>query len=500
MCSIQDQEVLNKNNRRIICWGVGGKRGKEYRCGAKVDDPEIISEVEELIGRAKKRIEDHVLDGSWIMTYENELKDLEKSIEIILKGKYNDSIIYTIKGVIERIKNYVSKDLARFWNRVRDEIIEIIRHGEVMVRKTRTGMTIVIMGDHVRLTVQRINSSIIIRISFRRIRSVKIHVQDIWSTDMTPEQLGFEASDMGMAGNKLMMSTTHLWQLILGLLLFHGDSSIKASALSVKSNKTKIVWRMRSLSYNWRDALRIAKNLTNEGIVRYLLSFILGDGYVSSKHREIRLITAKSDIKTWEEILEKLNYDSSEKIIWSIDDKTSLSNAVRVRFNSTNAILLSKMILNKTPPMMADLLTILNVEKWNEVVKMANMSVNRRVRQVRFHGISFSVFIKKGKVLLVKRYSDPQRIKNVINVLKSILNEKAMRIQKWGNTYALVILVSESEIVSNNAVFQELKPQILSIICKRYEKSRNKKELIKAISSIAPIEINSCGHNNSGKL
>ena len=141
MCSIQDQEVLNKNNRRTICWGVGGKRGKEYRCGAKVDDPEIISEVEELIGRAKKRIEDHVLDGSWVMTYENELKDLEKSIEIILKGKYDDSIIYRIKGEIERLKNIVSKDLVGFGKRIVDGLIEIFRQCEVRVRKTITGMT-----------------------------------------------------------------------------------------------------------------------------------------------------------------------------------------------------------------------------------------------------------------------------------------------------------------------------------------------------------------------
>ncbi|WP_054854628.1 hypothetical protein [Vulcanisaeta sp. JCM 16161] len=294
-----------------------------------------------------------------------------------------------------------------------------------------------------------------------------------------------------------MMSTTHLWQLILGLLLFHGDSSIKVSALSVKPNKTEIVWKMRTLSYHWREALQIAKDLAKEEIVRYLLSFILGDGYVSSKHREIRLIIAASDIKPWEEILEKLNYNSPEKIMWSIDDKTSSSNVIRIRFNSTNAILLSKIIVSKTPSIMADMLTILNTEKWNNIIKMANMNINRKIRQVRLYGINFSIFIKKGKILLVKRFKELQKAKNTINILRSILNEKVMHIQKWGNTYALVIPISE---IIGNDIFQELKPQILNIICKRYEKSRNKKELVKAILSLAPMEINSCGQNNSGKL
>ncbi|WP_243668252.1 hypothetical protein [Vulcanisaeta sp. JCM 16161] len=60
---IQDQKASSneaskeylRDNGRIICWGVGGKRGKKYRCGTEVDDPEIIGKVKELISEAEKK-------------------------------------------------------------------------------------------------------------------------------------------------------------------------------------------------------------------------------------------------------------------------------------------------------------------------------------------------------------------------------------------------------------------------------------------------------------
>ena len=154
--------------------------------------------------------------------------------------------------------------------------------------------------------------------------------------------------------------------------------------------------------------LNDAEKLSEEGLLAFMFTVILGDGWVdivkvpksgrAYDEAVIEITMTDEKFEVWKPLLEKLR-----KMGFRSSGPYSEGNVVNVAFYGSNAINLARAMINVLPPILRDALDALSFEKWVNMRRIAEMEVKfrRGEMSVDLAGYKFTVDVQKGTVVLV---------------------------------------------------------------------------------------------------
>ncbi|GAB6945178.1 hypothetical protein [Vulcanisaeta sp. JCM 14467] len=468
--------------RNRFCRGIGGGRGKGYRCGGEAGEEEKVKAV----GRIQRW---RVWEAWWIEEWMGEWLERRDRLEQRLRGKYNNEIINDITGLVDRFIGY-SERFLNYWRSVGGEtkkLIEDLINGrtEVVIRgEDASGISV--RGEFITLMVDMTrNGGITVQLNLKGLEGADIEVPNIFIKIMSEEEYrkfirkilralkgGFEETDGYVDKGYAVMSTTQLWQIIIWALLYFGRMYVGIDAINVNKGSITVEWFLRSSHKSLKGKiLSNVEELSMEELLAFIFTAVLGDGSVVRANINIML---PGECR-WETLLEKLKnmgFKSGKPYLDS-------SNVVGIPFYSSNAIGLARAMIGVLPPILRGIMDALSFEKWSNLRRIAEMEMKyrRSEMQVNVAGYGFTVVVHETTIELVRRRGD-----EVIKTLKAVYGDEfVVNVRKY--FIAIPAYVIEK--------YDDIKEQVIKVLCRKLGKTKDEKKkqtIIKHLKRLTPTK------------
>ncbi len=282
------------------------------------------------------------------------------------------------------------------------------------------------------------------------------------------------------------MSTTHIWQVILWSLLYPGEIHVYIRGININEDDVSISWFLRANDYTSIKGkiLNDTDKLHNKAVLAFIFTAILGDGAVfissSNKYNEakIQITMSVHELERWKLILDKLGFK------WSLQPQ--LDGIIHVRFHGSKAIDLARAIINIIPPILRDILDVLNIEKWSNLKQIANMELKFRKgeSQIDVAGEKFSVVIDNNKIKLMRTIKDWTKVEKILEKIKIIYGEDFVKQVKVHKSNKYIIIKIPMKLIKEH---DDIKVQVIQALRRKYERindNKRKRVIIKHLRKL----------------
>ena len=481
---------------------IGKKRGRRYVCGGEAGEGAKSRAVDLLTEAIERMRRWRVWETWWIKEIMDEWLNARNRLELQLREKYSDDAVNDLLGMVDKFINYNAQFL-NYWREVGSEVKRLIDDlmsgkAEVVIRgEDVSGISI--HGEYVTLDVDRMKTSVPVKLVLKGFRSMTIRVPDVFKKTMNREEYGRFVNDMLRAleggleetdgfvnEDKAGMGTSQTWQVIVWTLLYPGRARVRINTVNVNEGSITIEWHLKSSHEPLKGKiLNDVEKLSEKGLLAFMFTAILGDGdadivKVIKNGRVydkavIEIAMSDERYKAWEPLLERLKGMGFR----SAKPRTKEGNAVDVPFYGSNAIDLAKAMINVLPPILHDALDALGFEKWLRIRRIAEMEIKWRKgeSQVIVASYGFTVNILKGTVILERKAKDDVEVKNINDALRVRYGDefvKYVRINKSNNHFAVKIPMYAFE------KYKDIKEQVIEVLRRKLEKIKDeeKKQII----------------------
>ena len=322
------------------------------------------------------------------------------------------------------------------------------------------------------------------QLTFKGLEGLTIHVPNIFKETMSEEDYGkfikdllmalksgFNDTDGSIIRGKPRMGTSNPWQIIAWLLLHPGEVHIRADTINVNRNSITVRWNLVSNESYEGSILKIARKLSIDSLMSFMITALLGDGSVlSRKKAAIKITISSRKFKKWVSLLDRL---SELGFRWNLDPDPR-GDIFYVKFNSGYAVDLAKAMINVAPELLKDILDAFNVKKWEDLKEVANLRVKFRKigSQVVIAGVKFTVDVQKWTIRLRRQVNDYERVKEILDKLKNEYGDEFVNqisAYKYGNYYIITIPASLIE------KHESIREQVIKVLQEKLKNTNNEK-------------------------
>ena len=246
--------------------------------------------------------------------------------------------------------------------------------------------------------------------------------------------------------------------------------------INVNEGDVTIEWYLRSSHDPLKGKiLSDVTRLSEEGLLAFTFTAILGDGSTmivkdgrGYDEAVIRLTMSNEKFKKWEPLLRRLREMSFR---WA--KPKTVGDVIRVPFYGSNAIDLARAMIGVLPPILRDVLDILNFEKWERMRQTAEMEVKFRRGEMRvvIAGYGFTVVVRKSTVELEHRAKDDAEVDGVVSALRAVYGDGfAVNIRKSGRYRVVAIPMHIFER------YDDIRAQVVEVLCRKYERTKDEEK------------------------
>ncbi|WP_243679361.1 hypothetical protein [Vulcanisaeta distributa] len=256
--------------------------------------------------------------------------------------------------------------------------------------------------------------------------------------------------------------------------------------ININEDDVSISWFLRANDYTSIKGkiLNDTDKLHNKAVLAFIFTAILGDGAVfissSNKYNEakIQITMSVHELERWKLILDKLGFK------WSLQPQ--LDGIIHVRFHGSKAIDLARAIINIIPPILRDILDVLNIEKWSNLKQIANMELKFRKgeSQIDVAGEKFSVVIDNNKIKLMRTIKDWTKVEKILEKIKIIYGEDFVKQVKVHKSNKYIIIKIPMKLIKEH---DDIKVQVIQALRRKYERindNKRKRVIIKHLRKL----------------
>ena len=480
-------ELLRRNR---FCMGV--KRGGEYVCGGDAGKDAKRKAVELLTEAVRRILRWRVWETWWIEETMDEWLESRDRLETQLRGKYGEEVVNTVTGLVDKLISY-NERFWNYWHDVGDEVKRLVNdllngRTEVIIWESGKGMSV--YREYITLSANKTRTGVTVHMVLNGLEGMTIEVPDVFRMVMSREEYeklvnellvalrgGLEEADGFVENGYAAMGTTQIWQVIVWVLLYFGKMHVYIDAVNVNESGVTITWHLKSSHDLLKGKiLGNVDKLGEEELLAFMLGVVLGDGNArieKSSHgydmAVIRIAMSGEEFDRWEPLLMRL------KSMGFRCGKPNLINGndVKVRFNGSNAINLTRAMISVLPPILRDVLDALSFEKWVNLRRIAEMEVKFRIgeSQVTAANYGFSVNIRKTTIMLMHKARDGVEARKVIDALRAVYGDGFYAYVNRGGKYLVIIIpmyVFER--------YDDIKEQVIEVLRRKLEKTKDEKK------------------------
>ncbi len=427
----------------------------------------------------------------------DEWLNIRDRLEVRLRSKYNEEAINDLLKLIDKFISQNEK-LWNYWRDVSNEVNKLIKDlingsAEVIIRgEDVSGISV--HGEYVTLETHRTNTGIVVRLVLKGLRGMTIRTLNVFKKTMSKEEYvkfinkvlkalkgGLEETDGIVNKGKAAIGTSQLWQVVIWSLLHPGKAHTYISGININEENVTIMWYLKSYEHNALKGLFLndVERLDIEELLAFMLTAILGDGTVDIRKTvkddrvynggaiiEITLASHKFD--RWKPLLCKL-----QSVGFKSSKPKIQNNTVKVGFYDSNAIDLTRAIINVLPPILRDILDALSFDKWDNLRRIAKMELKWRKgeSQVIVANYKFTVAVRESTVELVRKTGDGVEARKVIDELRAVYGDEFhARVNNNGKRLAVKISMYVFER------YDEIKRQVIEVLRRKLEKTKDEKK------------------------